>query len=216
MLPKIGDYNFGETYGENEVLYLDNFEKYFYNINNSKEKILNKKKFVVVGRKGTGKTLLANVMCSELKDTYSIAEVESLKDFVFHELYHFQGEDISSTKYVPIFEWMIYINIAKNIICKESDFSSNKITELRDFLSYFGYTSGDLKPEKTIELTRKFNDKNSASIKGGFFNVTGGNGTESVIKESARSYLENLEPLKSFINGILKESLKPSIVFYDE
>lgn len=39
MRPKIGDFEFGEVYGENEVLFLDNYSKYFYDINNSLSKL---------------------------------------------------------------------------------------------------------------------------------------------------------------------------------
>ncbi|EGQ9190587.1 hypothetical protein F7U78_03505 [Vibrio parahaemolyticus] len=216
LRPKIENLHFGDVYAENEVLYLENYEDYFYNIGNCLEKIQSQKKFVVVGRKGTGKTLLAHVVCEKCRDNSVIAEVESLKDFVFHELVHFQGEDISSTKYVPIFEWMIYINLAKHIVKNTDDFDEEKVTTLREFLAFLGHISGELKPEKTIELTRKLEAKAEGKVK--VFPFTFGVGAVggNTIKEGPRSYLENLENLKSFVNSMLKEQTKSSIVFYDE
>ncbi|MCP6629489.1 hypothetical protein NL507_30245, partial [Klebsiella pneumoniae] len=85
-------------------------------INNSLNKLDRKNKMLVIGRKGTGKTFLVNVYCNAKRKNNYIAVVESLKDFVFHELTHFQGQDVSSTKYVPIFKWMILVNLAKNIV----------------------------------------------------------------------------------------------------
>ncbi|TOL64944.1 hypothetical protein CGH94_17100, partial [Vibrio parahaemolyticus] len=79
LRPKIENLHFGDVYAENEVLYLENYEDYFYNIGNCLEKIQSQKKFVVVGRKGTGKTLLAHVVCEKCRDNSVIAEVESLK-----------------------------------------------------------------------------------------------------------------------------------------
>lgn len=216
LRPKIGTLQFGEVYAENEVLYLDNYEDYFYNIGNCIEKIQSQKKFVVVGRKGTGKTLLANVVCERNRETSLIAEVESLKDFVFHELIHFQGEDISSTRYVPIFEWMIYINLAKHIIKNNADFDNKKVATLKGFLEFLGHVAGDLKPEKTIELTRKLEEKTDGKVK--FFSFSAGLGSVegTTLKEGARTYLENLENLKSFVNSMLLGQAKESIVFYDE
>ncbi len=216
LKPKINTIQFGYVYAENEILHLKNYEDYFYNIGNCIEKIQSQKKFVVVGRKGTGKTLLAHVVCERNRKQSLIAEVESLKDFVFHELIHFQGADISTTKYVPIFEWMIYINLAKHIVKNNSDFDEQKIAVLREFLAFLGHVAGDLKPEKTIELTRKLEDKAEGKVKVFPFSIGLGSVEGTTIKEGARSYLENLENLKSFVNSMLADQNKPSIVFYDE
>jgi hypothetical protein len=214
--PKICDLHLGESYGENEIRFLNNFKEFYYDVNDAKRRILNKKKYVVVGRKGTGKTLLANVVADSLKDTYSISVVESLKDFVFYELTNFQGLDVSPTKYVPIFEWMIYVNIAKNIVQKSSKFSESRIETLSKFLKYFGHISGDLKPEKTIEMTRKYQDGASGSLKLFDFGVSAKSASEEIEKQGVRSYLENIENLKSYVTNTLLENNSMSIIFYDE
>lgn len=216
LRPKLDTINLGEVYAENEVLYLDDYEKYFYDIGGCIEKIKSRKKFVVVGRKGTGKTLLANVVCKRNRNIFAIAEVESLKDFVFHELVHFGGHDISSTKYVPIFEWMIFINVAKHIVLNHSAFDEEKVSILKKFLLFFGHVSGDLKIEKTIEMTRALDDASGLSFK--LFNFGGSvtNKDITTVKQGQRSYLENLENLKSFVIDILNSQEKESIVFYDE
>jgi Cdc6-like AAA superfamily ATPase len=216
MKPKIDKLNFGEVYGENEIKYLENFKDFYYDINNAKSKILNKKKYVVVGRKGTGKTLLANVVCESLKDDYSISKVESLKEFVFHELSNFGGEDISSTKYVPIFEWMIHINIAKNIISSSQDFPADRVEKLKKFLSYFGCISGELKPDKTIEMMLKSQDSVNGGLKLFDFGASGKILSEEVEKRSVRTYLENLENLKDYVLHTLLSSEGKVIIFYDE
>ncbi|HHR6575331.1 TPA: P-loop ATPase, Sll1717 family [Providencia alcalifaciens] len=220
MRPKIREFKIGEVYGENEVQYVDNYSNYFYDLNNSLEKLDKKNKMVVIGRKGTGKTLLANVFCEKKLKDNKIAVVESLKEFVFHELTHFQGMDISSTKYVPIFKWMILVNIAKNIVKNSNGFDKNKVNHLDGFLRSFGHTAGDLRPEATIEITREFQNSGEAGVgfKFPFFHGEAkykGNEVEKT-KEIKRSYLECIESLQYFLIDMLKEKNKEVYIFYDE
>lgn len=220
MRPKIGEFKLGEVYGENEVLFLDNYSNYFYDINNSLDKLDRKNKMIVIGRKGTGKTLLVNVYCDAKRKNNDIAVVESLKDFVFHELVHFQGQDVSSTKYVPIFKWMILVNLAKNIVKNKTDFCEDKIIHLEGFLRSFGHVAGELRPEQTVEITREYQASGEAGI--GFkFPILRGEvkakgGEIEKTKEIKRNYLECMESLQSFIVDMLKESSKKIYVFYDE
>lgn len=220
MRPKIGEFNIGEVYGESEVQYLDNYSKYFYDLNNSLERLNKKNKMVVIGRKGTGKTLLVNVFCEEKLKNNKIAVVESLKEFVFHELIHFQGQDISSTKYVPIFKWMILVNIAKNIVKNSDGFDKNKVIHLKGFLRSFGHVAGELRPEQTIEITREFQSSGEAGLGFSFplFRAEAkskGNEVEKT-KEIKRNYLECIESLQCFLIDMLRESNKEVYIFYDE
>lgn len=220
MRPKIGEFKLGEIYGESEVQYLDNYSKYFYDLNDSLGKLQKIKKMVVIGRKGTGKTLLVNVFCDLKLKENKIAVVESLKEFVFHELIHFQGKDISSTKYVPIFKWMILVNIAKNIVKNNNGFDEDKITHLEGFLRSFGHVAGDLRPEQTVEITREFQNSGEAGfgfklpILRGETKVKGGEVEKT--KETKRNYLECIESLQYFIIQMLIESKKELYIFYDE
>ena len=220
MRPKIKDINFGEVYGENEVLYLNDYSKYFYDINESLGKLKKRNKLIVIGRKGTGKTLLVNVFCQKEKEGGAIAVVESLKELVFHELIHFQGKDISTTKYVPIFKWMCLVNIAKNIIKYPTGFSVEKVHILEGFLRSFGHIAGELRPEKTVEITKEY--KTSGSAKVGFkapflsFGLDGGSGDSEKAKEIKRDYIDCIESLSSYLIGMILESNKKICIFYDE
>lgn len=216
MKPKLNELYIGEVYAENEVKFLEQFKSFYYDINSVSKRILDKRKYVVIGRKGTGKTLLANVICESLKEEYSITKVESLKEFVFHELTNFGGEDISSTKYIPIFEWMIYVNIAKNIVSNAEKFQDDRVDLIRRFLECFGFIGGDLRPEKTIELTLK----SQSNVKGKLgifdFGIGGKYQTEDIEKMSPRTYLENIENLKQYVLDTIKPSKTKIIIFYDE
>ncbi|WP_347290275.1 hypothetical protein [Kluyvera georgiana] len=220
MRPKIEVFKFGMVYGESEAQHLKDYPRYFYDINGSLGQLENNDKTIVIGRKGTGKTLLVNVFCEEKRNDGFIAVVESLKDFVFHELIHFQGQDISSTKYVPIFKWMILVNIAKNIVKENKGFNSDKIEHLRGFLRSFSHIAGDLRPEQTIEITREFQHSGEAGmgfklpILNGSVKAKGGEVERT--KEVKRNYLDCIESLQSFIMEVFNESSREMFIFYDE
>ncbi|WP_196005487.1 P-loop ATPase, Sll1717 family [Citrobacter freundii] len=220
MRPKIGEFKFGKVYGESEVQYLDDYSKYFYDINGSLGQLENNNKIMVIGRKGTGKTLLVNVFCERKRKNNFIAVVESLKDFVFHELIHFQGQDISSTKYVPIFKWMVLVNIAKNIVKDDKGFNVEKIEHLKGFLRSFGHFAGELRPEQTIEITREFQHSGEAGLGFKLPILNGGikakGGEVEKTKEIKRNYLECIESLQSFLVGLINESSRQICIFYDE
>lgn len=220
MRPKINEFKFGEVYGENEVLYLQNYPHYFYDINGSLSKLNRQSKIIVIGRKGTGKTLLVNVYCQKQKELGVIAVVETLKDFVFHELIHFQGKDISSTKYVPIFKWMILVNIAKNIVKESDGFSEEKVEVLKSFLRSFGHIAGELRPEKTIEITKEYQTSGEAKVgfkvPGFSAGIKGNKGEVEKAKEVKKDYIECLESLNLFLKEMIKESSKKVCIFYDE
>ena len=220
MRPKIGGFKFGEVYGENEVQFLNNYSNYFYDVNNSLGKLDKKNKMLVIGRKGTGKTLLVNVYCNAKRKDNHIAVVESLKDFVFHELVHFQGQDISSTKYVPIFKWMMLVNLAKNIVKNPIGFVQGKITHLESFLRSFGHVAGELRPEQTVEVTREYQGSGEVNVGFKLPILHGGAKAKGIrgekIKETQKNYLECMESLQFFIIEMLRESNKKIYVFYDE
>lgn len=216
MRPKIGMFQLGSVYGESEVDNLDDFEHFYYDLNDASKDILKKNKFVIIGRKGTGKTLLAHVVCRNLENDYTFSVVESLKDFDFYELTYFSASDISPTKYVPIFEWMIWMNIAKNFLKKKECFNEQQRETLSVFLKYVGVVPGELKPEKTLEITRKFQDTYLGKASVLALKAEKTTLKEESLKEVPRSYLENLETLKHFLLNIIKDSSSSFIVFYDE
>ncbi|MEZ9146277.1 hypothetical protein AB4138_17970 [Vibrio sp. 10N.286.52.C3] len=217
MRPKLGDLNFGHVYAANEVRERDDFEKYFYDLNSITDSIKNDKLInVVLGRKGTGKTLLAHCLAKSLTTERHISSVESLQDIEFHELYHYGTDEVSSKKYSQLFRWMLLINVSKTLIKHRNAFSEERheaVDVLDHFLKCFGFNMRQLRPQKIVEKTTTFSKKASA----GFFRIIslGSDDVESA-KEEKRTYIDCIEELEDFIVNLLVDSDVRFTVFYDD
>lgn len=217
MRPKLGELNFGHVYAANEVREREDFEKYFYDLNSITDSIINKKLInVVLGRKGTGKTLLAHYLAKSLTTEKHISTVESLKDIEFHELYHYGTDEVSSKKYSQLFRWMLLINVSKTLIKHKNSFSEDRheaVDMLDHFLKCFGFNMRQLQPQKIVEKTTTLSKKASAS----FFKIIklGSDDVESS-KEERRTYIDCIEELEDFIVNLLVDSNVRFTVFYDD
>lgn len=217
MRPKLGELDFGHVYADNEVRSRDDFEKYFYDLNSISDSIKNNKLInVVIGRKGTGKTLLAHCISKSLCTESHISSVESLKDIEFHELYHFGTDEVSSKKYSQLFRWMLLVNLSKILVKNRVLFSEDKLElldALDEFLKSFGFNMRQLKPQKIVEKTTTMSNKTSA----GFLKIIslGRDDAESA-KEEKRTYIDCVEELEDFIVNLLVDSSVRFTVFYDD
>ena len=63
---KVEDLFIGYNDGKKEAQNRENFEEYYFNHDGIYEKILRSDKYLLLGRKGTGKTLLGEVIKKEL------------------------------------------------------------------------------------------------------------------------------------------------------
>ncbi|EIJ0962152.1 hypothetical protein LH711_004276, partial [Vibrio vulnificus] len=59
---ELKDLYLGQNDGKKEAIYKDNFEEFFINENSILDQVQRKEKFLVLGRKGSGKTFLAHYM----------------------------------------------------------------------------------------------------------------------------------------------------------
>ena len=93
--------------------------KYFYYVDEANDIILGKKCFVI-GRKGEGKTAIAQyVYQNNSHDTF--AEKLSFKDFPFNVLYKLSNEQYTKpNQYISIWKYLIYTTICKKMISNEA------------------------------------------------------------------------------------------------
>lgn len=119
---------------------------YFYNVNELNI-IMSGKKSFVIGRKGSGKTSIAQHLC-EINKTNMFSEKLSFKNFPFNILYSLENkyEYTSPNQYISIWKYLIY-----NYICKEMLKNNNIDSILREKLDKL-YGSESLKQlDKLIE-----------------------------------------------------------------
>lgn len=107
-------------------------KNYFYNIKEVNIIAEGKKSFVI-GRKGSGKTAIAQHLC-EIKQNNIFAEKLSFKNFPFNILYSLdnQKEYTIPNQYISIWKYLIYSYICKNMILNENIDSDirNKLSKI--------------------------------------------------------------------------------------
>lgn len=82
----------GEPDGRKEALYRPDFEKFFFDYQNIAEEAINPKNFLFLGRKGSGKTILAEYIKKQAStEPCHFCEIRSYKEFKFQELVHFKS-----------------------------------------------------------------------------------------------------------------------------
>jgi len=204
----IEDVYLGINEGKKEALYKEDFEKYFFDYNGIYEKSLSADKFLILGKKGSGKTILAEfIRKNSQADSQWFCEVRSYKEFKFHELIQLKSNDISPNEYISIWEWVAYIDLGR-LCLKDNGIPDNKEKQkLRKFFED-NYYSLDIDSQKIIERTR------AGKLKGQAFGL-GGEGTVSEKKVSA-GYLYYLEDLRNTVISLLRESGSRYDLYYDE
>jgi len=93
--------------------------KYFYYVDEAKD-ILSGKKNLVIGRKGEGKTAIAQYIYQN--NSYNtFTEKLSFKDFPFNVLYRLSNEQYTKpNQYISIWKYLIYTTICKKMITNEA------------------------------------------------------------------------------------------------
>jgi hypothetical protein len=105
---------------------------YFYNIQEVNV-ILKGKKSFIIGRKGSGKTAIAQYLC-EINQYEIFSEKLSFKNFPFNLIYSLenQREYTTPNQYISIWKYLIYSYICRNMIINQNVDSDirNKLTKL--------------------------------------------------------------------------------------
>lgn len=99
----------------------EDVDKYFYH-NNILDKIYSGDNYYVIGRKGTGKTAIKEIIYKNSKEQFDTLSAQlNFKNFPYQELYN--KNDVSFTwpnQYISIWKYLIYSNICKLMIKDES------------------------------------------------------------------------------------------------
>lgn len=115
-LMKLIEVDFGKIESAQDV----NLINYFYD-NDYYNSIINKNKFFILGRKGTGKTALYKYIQSKANTHNLICKNNNLDQFPYSKLRKFSYSEYDIyNKYAPIWEYIIYLQICKCIIEDQS------------------------------------------------------------------------------------------------
>ena len=114
--------NFGDIDGREEAK-LDNFEELFYDKDNYYLDLMNSSKFLILGRKGAGKTILVNYLKKKniinpdvFINLLDISDVTSKKLQIFH------NEDIQKDEMDSFWEYVFLLEFSEQMISESSFF----------------------------------------------------------------------------------------------
>lgn len=210
---KLNKLIFGKNDGKREAQ-LDDFENLFYDFDSLYYRAIDSTNFLVLGRKGTGKTLLAELIKKRADGVDNwICSLENYKKFSLEKLKTLKSEtDMKADEYIPIWEWLILIELGKLLlgVFPNKDVIEYKILENFYMENNFGLT---LNANKVLETTSE------RKIKGelGVSSLKAGGEAKIISKITKGDYLDYLYSLKEIILKLFLQI--PNIKFtlmYDE
>ncbi len=209
---KLGDIFLGLNDGKKEALIRSDFERFFYDHENIHDQVMKPQNFLILGKKGSGKTILAEyINKTSKKDPLWFSEIRSYKDFKFHELVQLKSDDIKPNEYISIWEWVILLDLARLIL---QDQGIDNV-ELRNKLESFytnNYYSIDIDSGRVVEITKE--NQITGTIPTSIVNLSAGHASKST--KVSGSYFNYLEGLREVVLGLLEGSSSKYTVFYDE
>lgn len=206
------DFYLGNNDGKKEAQYREDFEQFFYDYNNIYEKVMSKEKYLILGRKGTGKTILAEFMHKKATNSPNVfCSISSYKEFKFYELLLLKNDDIAPNEYISIWEWVILIELSR-MCAKDEGIANNHDKEILVKFISDNFYSLEITSNKVIEITK--NNELKGSLGKGALSISGGGGKSTTYQRG--SYLNYLADLKERVVSVLETSTSEYILIYDE
>lgn len=208
---KLAEIFMGYNDGKKEAAYKEDFELFYFNNDRNYEKILEVDKFLLLGKKGTGKSLLAEYIKKKSQTSSEwFCKISSYKKFNFHELVYLKSRDIKPNEYTAIWEWIILLDLAQQ--CMEDTSIDNKYHKILEKFLNENFLNLKLDMNKVIEITKNGNIKGNILLS--IFNFTSQIGKTTKYKQG--TYLEYLDDLKRVIFEALKSSSCRYTLLFDE
>lgn len=201
----------GYNDGKKEAANQKNFQDYYFDNNGIIDKALRADKYLVLGKKGTGKTLLGEVIKQRASTKGDwICDLISYKNFEFKKLITLQTDDTKPNEYSAIWKWLLLIKIAEMSKNDQlTDFDANQ--RIKNFLEC-NFNGLKLGMNKIIEETLKSKIKGNLLTK--YFRASKCKENNKKIVEG--SYLEYLADLEETLIQALNPSKTKYTLILDE
>lgn len=200
-------------FGEIDGLYDKNLSTYFLD-DGYWEKLIEGRKFFVIGRKGTGKSAIYNWIFSQQYSKQVIVSNLSFKNFPFEKLLRLTDDDFSRpNQYQSVWRNIILSEICKHIICDNNSVINDRYLEIKKYFEHkFGTDLTDLHKKVTKQTTK---------TKSGLFFQGTGIGSETTKENELGDEFDNLTLVNSKMESLIKDYLKispsmPYIVQFDQ
>ena len=221
QLVPLKDLFVGSINGETEAS-RDDFEQLFYTKNSKYDEIMRPEKFIISGRKGTGKTILANYVHKKVNEKQnSICKIATKNDYVLRKLIDVQFREMKVEEVSIFWKWTLLYQISDALIKgggwqKRVPFTAERklakfldtiypedIIKVKDVNKSYGIKNslkGDAKRTGIKELAVTATHENTAQVS-----------TNYITKE----YFELIKQLEDLLYNCLKKE-KEIVLIYDD
>lgn len=210
---KLNKLVFGKNDGKREAQ-LDEFENLFYDFDDLYYRAIEPFNFLILGRKGTGKTLLAELIKKRADGVDNwICKLENYKKFNLEQLKSLKAKtDMKADEYISVWEWLILIELGKILL---EHCPINCHDEYNILKKFYDQNSFDLSLNvyKVLEITSEKKIKGELSIS----SLKGGGEANTISKCIQGNYLDYLYALKEIVLKLFSQIPdKKFTLMYDE
>jgi len=207
----LSDISVGSASGEDEADFLDNFSDYFYDYEDISRKVMEKNVFFLIGRKGTGKSLLAKYIEDKFSDKEQFfnyfTSIGSFRNFKYQQLLEYKDEEFSDKEYFFVWKWCLLINISYQLVLDQSCTDTESLDSLKNFLqSNFGL---NLRQKKVFDKSKNIKWTLGSSK---VAQVSGSQESEVEVG----SYLDYLEDLEDVVISLGSSTDSNFTIFFDD
>ena len=192
---------FGKNDGKREAQ-IDDFENLFYDFDSLYYRAIDKTKFLVLGRKGTGKTLLAELIKKRADGVDNwICSLGNYKKFCLEKLRSLKSNtDMKADEYISIWEWLILIELGKLLL---NTFPNKELIEYKILDNFYKENNFEL----TLNANKVLDTTAERRIKGdlGLYFMKAGGESKITSKIVKGDYLDYLDSLKEIILKLFLE-----------
>lgn len=202
--------SFGTTDGKNEARN-PNFESLFYTGGGFYNKLHNDSlKYLIIGRKGTGKTVLLRYFSSQLvKSKSNITKFIVAGDFTSEKLNDFDYMEVKEEEREIFWRYLILKELAALVLENESGFLNKKnLTRLREVSQGFDFN--------IQELINENNSKAGFKIGTNTLNGELSENTKDTARYTPARYFKKVSELTKSLMDVIKKAKNNYYLFFDD
>jgi hypothetical protein len=189
---KLNQLTFGNNDGKKEAKLVIDFDKYFYDPNGLYDLMKKPARFLILGRKGSGKTILAYYFKKKItiEDELNITKIIGLKNANYSQLLNVPVNENDPNQYYTIWKWILLVSYSNLLLSYQFESFTASYSQLYDFI-FKELKLGKISFEKLIEKSSKATYEVSASfLKADYENQT---------KKIPVTYEELIDPLFNLV-----------------
>lgn len=221
---KLKDVEFGKSDGAKEAMH-PNFSEMFYGEGGHFDALSNSDKYLIIGRKGTGKTTLSSYAHQIFtKDKNYLSKQCFANDFIEKKLLNFADDEINREENSLFWEYVFLLQIGETILDYYNGlplyspfriFQYNSISRLKEMIDSEQSRIESVVTNSTYEQGASIGASVGSRVKVNTGMTSKNSDSESITKRRAK-YYEQLPELKRLVLLLLKKSNKRIVIFYDD